>query len=91
MLLTQGLFPPFAKKFQVLFCIFCFIQILNVQVQPPFKDPSNPEGINVPTQLPPGQLYEILKDKYTFQKRGAIQVKGKGYMVTYLLTGKKYD
>ncbi|MBE9094276.1 adenylate/guanylate cyclase domain-containing protein [Tychonema sp. LEGE 07203] len=35
--------------------------------------------------------YEILKDKYTFQKRGAIQIKGKGYMVTYLLTGKKYD
>ncbi|MEG5001419.1 adenylate/guanylate cyclase domain-containing protein [Microcoleus sp. B4-D4] len=37
------------------------------------------------------ETYEILKDKYTFQKRGAIQVKGKGYMVTYLLTGKKYD
>ena len=35
------------------------------------------------------ETYEILKDKYTFQKRGAIQVKGKGYMVTYLLTGKK--
>ncbi|MCW6049911.1 CHASE domain-containing protein [Lyngbya sp. CCAP 1446/10] len=37
------------------------------------------------------ETYEILKDKYTFQKRGAIQVKGKGYMVTYLLTGKKDD
>ncbi|WP_373535088.1 adenylate/guanylate cyclase domain-containing protein [Microcoleus sp.] len=37
------------------------------------------------------ETYEILKDKYTFQKRGAIQIKGKGYMVTYLLTGKKYD
>ncbi|MEG4319153.1 MULTISPECIES: adenylate/guanylate cyclase domain-containing protein [unclassified Microcoleus] len=35
------------------------------------------------------ETYEILKDKYTFQKRGAIQVKGKGYMVTYLLTGRK--
>ncbi|MEG3941617.1 MULTISPECIES: adenylate/guanylate cyclase domain-containing protein [unclassified Microcoleus] len=35
------------------------------------------------------ETYEILKDKYTFQKRGAIQIKGKGYMVTYLLTGKK--
>ncbi|MEG4574348.1 adenylate/guanylate cyclase domain-containing protein [Microcoleus sp. N3A4] len=35
------------------------------------------------------ETYEILKDKYSFQKRGAIQVKGKGYMVTYLLTGKK--
>ncbi|MFS8118363.1 MAG: adenylate/guanylate cyclase domain-containing protein [Microcoleus sp.] len=37
------------------------------------------------------ETYEILKDKYTFEKRGAIQVKGKGYMVTYLLTGKKDD
>ena len=35
------------------------------------------------------ETYEILKDKYTFERRGAIQVKGKGYMVTYLLTGKK--
>ncbi|MBE9162370.1 MULTISPECIES: adenylate/guanylate cyclase domain-containing protein [Microcoleaceae] len=35
------------------------------------------------------ETYEILKDKYTFQKRGAIQIKGKGYMVTYLLTGRK--
>lgn len=35
------------------------------------------------------ETYEILKDKYVFQKRGAIQVKGKGYMTTYLLTGRK--
>ena len=35
------------------------------------------------------ETYELLKNKYTFEKRGAIQVKGKGYMVTYLLTGKK--
>ncbi|MEG4290927.1 adenylate/guanylate cyclase domain-containing protein [Microcoleus sp. C2C3] len=35
------------------------------------------------------ETYELLKDKYTFEKRGAIQVKGKGYMVTYLMTGKK--
>ena len=35
------------------------------------------------------ETYDILKDKYTFQKRGAIQVKGKGYMITYLLTGPK--
>ncbi len=35
------------------------------------------------------ETHEILKDKYTFQKRGAIQVKGKGYMITYLLTGLK--
>lgn len=35
------------------------------------------------------ETYEILKDKYNFQKRGAIQIKGKGYMTTYLLTGRK--
>jgi class 3 adenylate cyclase/CHASE1-domain containing sensor protein len=35
------------------------------------------------------ETYDLLKDKYTFEKRGAIQVKGKGYMVTYLMTGKK--
>jgi class 3 adenylate cyclase len=31
--------------------------------------------------------YERLKDKYVFQKRGAIKVKGKGEMVTYWLVG----
>jgi class 3 adenylate cyclase len=31
--------------------------------------------------------YERLKDKYVFQKRGAIKVKGKGEMVTYWLIG----
>ena len=31
--------------------------------------------------------YERLKDKYVFQKRGAITVKGKGEMVTYWLIG----
>jgi PAS domain S-box-containing protein len=33
--------------------------------------------------------YELLKDKYSFQTRGVINVKGKGEMKTYLLTGKK--
>lgn len=33
--------------------------------------------------------YERLRDKYTFQERGVIPVKGKGDMVTYLLTGRK--
>ena len=33
--------------------------------------------------------YECLKEQYLFQKRGIIQVKGKGEMTTYLLTGKQ--
>lgn len=33
--------------------------------------------------------YERLKDQYLFEKRGMIQVKGKGEMFTYLLLGKK--
>ena len=37
------------------------------------------------------QTYECLKDKYLFEKRGAITVKGKGEMITYWLTGKKYE
>ncbi|MBD2183062.1 adenylate/guanylate cyclase domain-containing protein [Aerosakkonema funiforme] len=32
--------------------------------------------------------YILLKDKYVFKKRGSISVKGKGQMVTYLLTNK---
>jgi len=33
--------------------------------------------------------YEILKDKFFLEKRGMIEVKGKGKMVTYLLKGRK--
>jgi class 3 adenylate cyclase len=33
--------------------------------------------------------YERLKNKYVFQKRGAIEVKGKGEMVTYWLIGSQ--
>jgi adenylate cyclase len=42
----------------------------------------------------PGQIqvtsitYELLKDKYVFHPRGSIEVKGKGAMTTYFLTGK---
>ncbi|MFB2877445.1 PAS domain S-box protein [Floridanema aerugineum] len=32
--------------------------------------------------------YELLRDKYHFQKRGNIPIKGKGEMTTYLLTGR---
>lgn len=43
----------------------------------------------------PGQIqvttatYELLKHQYAFQPRGAIDVKGKGEMMTYLLVGKR--
>jgi PAS domain S-box-containing protein len=33
--------------------------------------------------------YERLKDKYLFEERGAIDIKGKGEMITYWLTGRK--
>ena len=35
--------------------------------------------------------YVCLKDRYQFQPRGPIQIKGKGEMVVYLLVGKKHD
>lgn len=33
--------------------------------------------------------YEVLKDSYRFERRGAITIKGKGEMTTYLLKGKR--
>lgn len=33
--------------------------------------------------------YELLQDKYLFEERGVIEVKGKGEMYTYLLRGRK--
>lgn len=33
--------------------------------------------------------YDLLKDKYVFEQRDAIVVKGKGEMITYWLTGRK--
>jgi class 3 adenylate cyclase len=32
--------------------------------------------------------YECLKDEYLFERRGTIQIKGRGEMTTYFLTGK---
>jgi len=35
--------------------------------------------------------YELLKDQYLFDKRGSIEIKGKGQMTTYLLKGAKEE
>jgi len=34
------------------------------------------------------RLFERLQDKYQFERRGSIQVKGKGEMITYLVVGQ---
>ena len=34
--------------------------------------------------------YQLLKDKYSFQERGIIDIKGKGEMMTYLLNSKYF-
>jgi adenylate cyclase len=34
-------------------------------------------------------LHERLRDRYSFEPRGSLQVKGKGEMLTYLLTGRR--
>ncbi|MCC3492684.1 MAG: PAS domain-containing protein [Microcoleus sp. PH2017_25_DOB_D_A] len=35
--------------------------------------------------------YELLRDKYEFQERGLIEIKGKGEMRTYFMTGRKTE
>ena len=70
MLLTPVRYSKSIKRSLVLFFIFCFIQTASAQIQPPVKDPSNPEGINVPTQMPPAQLYDMLKDKNSDNSNG---------------------
>ncbi|MGE5658219.1 MAG: adenylate/guanylate cyclase domain-containing protein [Actinomycetota bacterium] len=35
--------------------------------------------------------YQLLQNHYTFEERGIIQIKGKGEMRTYLLTGRKAE
>jgi PAS domain S-box-containing protein len=48
------------------------------------------ESQGIPNQIQvTSTTYELLKDKYYFQPRGVITVKGKGAMKTYLLTGRK--
>jgi class 3 adenylate cyclase/HAMP domain-containing protein len=51
---------------------------------------SRMESLGVPGQIQvTSQTYDRLKDKYSFQPRGKILVKGKGEMMTYWLIGKQ--
>lgn len=61
MSVLQGHLSFLVKRTFFPFCLFFFMQVGYAQGQPPVKDPSNPEGL--PTQLPPAQLYDFLKDK----------------------------
>ena len=61
MLLQFGTIFSISKKASFIFCLLFFINTSRAQGQPPTKDPSNPESL--PTQLPPAQLYDFLKDK----------------------------
>ncbi|NEP61238.1 MAG: GAF domain-containing protein [Symploca sp. SIO2G7] len=45
------------------------------------------QGINGAIQVT-AATYELLQDKYLFEERGIISVKGKGEMTTYLLKGR---
>lgn len=49
------------KKVTAVICLLFIINTGQAQVTPQVKDPSNPDGL--PTQLPPAQLYDFLKDK----------------------------
>lgn len=51
------------KKLLILSVLLLIMQSNQAQAQPPVKDPSNPDMPNLPTQMPPAQLYEALKDK----------------------------
>lgn len=61
MSVTQGIISNLIKKGVLPLFLLLFVHVCEAQGQPPVKDPSNPEGL--PTQLPPAQLYDFLKDK----------------------------
>jgi class 3 adenylate cyclase len=50
---------------------------------------SRMESHGLPNQIQVTEaVYERLRDRYTFEARGVIQVKNKGEMSTYFLIGK---
>jgi len=45
-------------------------------------------GIAGSIQVTPA-TYNLLRDKYLFEERGVIPIKGKGDLMTYILKGRK--
>ncbi len=51
---------------------------------------SRMESHGLPEQIQvTAATYELLQPQYLFERRGAVEVKGKGQMTTYLLSGRK--
>jgi len=51
---------------------------------------SRMESTGVPGKVQtPTRVAEMMKDDFSFEKRGMVQVKGKGEMETFFLTGRK--
>ncbi|HQY12165.1 MAG TPA: polysaccharide biosynthesis/export family protein, partial [Ferruginibacter sp.] len=65
MLLTSGQTYFGFKKAAAVFIVILFCSVKMVSAQNPIKDPNNPDVpvLPNPTQMPPAQLYDILKDK----------------------------
>ena len=63
MLQTSGKFNTCLKKAIFIFNLLFFLVINLANAQNPIKDPNNPDLPTLPTQLPPSQFYEVLKDK----------------------------
>jgi protein involved in polysaccharide export with SLBB domain len=62
LLYTGQVITPF-KKVIFIFGIFFLFVVNLANAQNPNRDPSSPDVPVLPTQLPPAQLYEVLKDK----------------------------
>ncbi|MEO6254208.1 MAG: polysaccharide biosynthesis/export family protein, partial [Ferruginibacter sp.] len=63
MLLNPGQIYSGFKKVICIFCVLFFFAVNLANAQNPIKDPSSPDVPNLPVNIPPGQFYEILKDK----------------------------
>ena len=63
MQVKSGFVCSIIKKAIAVCCLLFFIATNPAMAQPPVKDPSNPEMPELPTQYPPGQFYDVLKDK----------------------------